>query len=635
MLLYNNPESGFVEGEDHVYSTVDSEFIAHEYGTAAVEIVTIPVDSDGSWHTWFEAPFSEELVVGEYVLVDDLLGPRFDIDLYSDQPGRSDNCRPASGTFEVLEIVWSEGEVLSFHATFSVTCRAGTQPVQGSVSYGIPVDPRGALAGVVEGDPDVAEGEVRLFLAGQSTPASSATPASDGSFEFPDIAAAAYDVEYVSPGAPAQWHGGHVVRQLGEPVVVLPDREADIGLEPTLGAAMWGTVTGESASGFPLMTVSVFDEEARLVETRDASTPAETTYYEFFLEPGGYRVVGEPDAYIDWSSAWHPAATSFSAATAIELTRGDVSRADIYLPGVAQFELTANFDIRHGNAHVELWSDRFTHLTEWHGTRYVSAGPHRLLIYYTDFDNEYLTGVFPQWYPNAPYFRPDLAEPIPLEPGVTTAIEMTLTAFFPDMFDSPYIQDIAWLQMAGVTNGCGGGNYCPDAFVTRGQMAAFLVRALQLTATGDIAFEDDEGSTFEREIEILAHAGITRGCGRPEDHTFCPDDLVTRGQMAAFLVRALGYDHSGTVDFVDDDNSVFEDDIEKLATAGVTRGCASDRFCPDDYVSREHMAVFLHRALGGVLYPVELQSGTSRFLAALETSPWRFGEGRFVGRDAP
>lgn len=81
---------------------------------------------------------------------------------------------------------------------------------------------------------------------------------------------------------------------------------------------------------------------------------------------------------------------------------------------------------------------------------------------------------------------------------------------------------------------------------------------------------------------------------------FCPDDPVTRGQMAALLVRAFDYESpTGTDRFVDDD-SIFEADIEALAAAGITLGCnppANDRFCPADPVTRAQMASFLVRAL--------------------------------------
>ena len=94
---------------------------------------------------------------------------------------------------------------------------------------------------------------------------------------------------------------------------------------------------------------------------------------------------------------------------------------------------------------------------------------------------------------------------------------------------------------------------------------------------------------FFADIGWLGDAGITRGCNPPANTMFCPDHLVTRGQMAAFLVRALGYTDDGGGDlFVDDDGSVFEADIDRLGTAGVTKGCnppTNDKFCPKDYVT--------------------------------------------------
>src|SRR5690606_22143317 len=169
--------------------------------------------------------------------------------------------------------------------------------------------------------------------------------------------------------------------------------------------------------------------------------------------------------------------------------------------------------------------------------------------------------------------------------------------------------EIDWLAEQGITRGCNppdNNRFCPDDPVTRGQMAAFLGRALGLTDPGDTEFIDDDTSVFEGDIERLAAAGITRGCNPPENNRFCPDDPVTRGQMAAFLHRALpDLELGDPTEFVDDDGSVFEDDIEWLAAAGVTRGCnppENNRFCPDDPVTRGQMGAFLYRAIadGGV-----------------------------------
>ena len=170
---------------------------------------------------------------------------------------------------------------------------------------------------------------------------------------------------------------------------------------------------------------------------------------------------------------------------------------------------------------------------------------------------------------------------------------------FADDEESEFEGDIEWLARTGITRGCNPpfqDLFCPDSVVTRGQMAAFLSRALGLESA-DSGFVDTGGSEFGPEIGALARAGITRGCNPPLNDRFCPDAPVTRGQMAAFLTRALGLP-SGPSPFVDDDGSVFEADIAALAASGVTRGCnppTNDRFCADDPVTRAQMAAFLHR----------------------------------------
>ena len=192
---------------------------------------------------------------------------------------------------------------------------------------------------------------------------------------------------------------------------------------------------------------------------------------------------------------------------------------------------------------------------------------------------------------------PQASEPQPPPPPQTNR--------FIDDDGSVFEADIEWLAAKGVTLGCNppvNDRFCPVGIVTRGQMAAFLVRGLGLTASLDDPFIDDDGSVFESSIEKLAAAGITMGCNPPDNNRFCVTDPVTRGQMAAFLVRAIGYTDAGAGDlFRDDDGSIFEHAIDKLATAGVTRGCNppdNDRFCPDDVVTRGQMAAFLRRALG-------------------------------------
>ena len=96
-----------------------------------------------------------------------------------------------------------------------------------------------------------------------------------------------------------------------------------------------------------------------------------------------------------------------------------------------------------------------------------------------------------------------------------------------------------------------------------------LILALVLALGPGGTFVDDNGSVHEGDIEAVAAEGITKGCNPPDNDRFCPDDPVTREQMAAFLVRALGLTAGGGSDFVDV-QGVFAADIDRLATAGVT-----------------------------------------------------------------
>ncbi|MGH8873961.1 MAG: Kelch repeat-containing protein, partial [Acidimicrobiia bacterium] len=125
-------------------------------------------------------------------------------------------------------------------------------------------------------------------------------------------------------------------------------------------------------------------------------------------------------------------------------------------------------------------------------------------------------------------------------------------------------------------------------------------------------FVDAGDSIFEDDINANAEVGITQGCNPPDNDQFCPDDHVTRGQMAAFLRRAFEYPASGIDHFTDDDGSVFEGDINAIAEVGVTKGCnppENTRYCPDDLVLRDQMASFLGRALD--LEPVVLGTTTT------------------------
>jgi hypothetical protein len=191
--------------------------------------------------------------------------------------------------------------------------------------------------------------------------------------------------------------------------------------------------------------------------------------------------------------------------------------------------------------------------------------------------------------------------------SAVATVQVWIYPYFDDVPESNvFFEDVLWLAVQRITQGCNPPDntlFCPTEFVTRGQMAAFLVRARGYVAGGgDDLFVDDNSSVFELDIDRLGTAGVTRGCNPPVNDRYCPGSNVTRGQMAAFLVRAFGLTDLGMDNlFVDDDGSVFESDIDKLGANRVSLGCnppANDQFCPNEYVTRQQMAAFISRAVG-------------------------------------
>jgi len=164
-----------------------------------------------------------------------------------------------------------------------------------------------------------------------------------------------------------------------------------------------------------------------------------------------------------------------------------------------------------------------------------------------------------------------------------------------DWEGSSFGEHVAWMFAEGITSGCAPDLYCTYNSVMREQMAAFLARALDLPPTDEDFFTDDESSSFEVSINRVAAAGISLGCGGTK---YCPKRLVTRGEMAAFLARALDLPPTDEDFFTDDDGTTFELSINRVAEAGITTGCTTTRFCPTANVTRGQMAAFLHRALG-------------------------------------
>ena len=95
----------------------------------------------------------------------------------------------------------------------------------------------------------------------------------------------------------------------------------------------------------------------------------------------------------------------------------------------------------------------------------------------------------------------------------------------------------------------------------------------------------------------MKELAITSGCSIT---TYCPDDTITRGQMAVFTVRALmgnNFPQATTPDFTDVlSTDPFRPFINKMRELGITTGCGPTTYCPVDPVTRGQMAVFIIRA---------------------------------------
>jgi photosystem II stability/assembly factor-like uncharacterized protein len=165
----------------------------------------------------------------------------------------------------------------------------------------------------------------------------------------------------------------------------------------------------------------------------------------------------------------------------------------------------------------------------------------------------------------------------------------------------------------GITAGCATNplQYCPNSTTTRGQMAVFLITAIEgtnnFTYTTTPYFTDVPASNpFFKFIQKLRDLGITSGCSATE---FCPNNPITREEMAVFVIKS----RYGTINFTYPTTPYFTDVppsdpffpfIQKMAQTGITAGCGGGLYCPDQSLTRGQMAVFIITGLLNQLLPV-------------------------------
>ena len=162
--------------------------------------------------------------------------------------------------------------------------------------------------------------------------------------------------------------------------------------------------------------------------------------------------------------------------------------------------------------------------------------------------------------------------------------------------------DIERIAQLGITVGCATDPpmFCPDRPVNRAEMAAFLVRALQVPAPDPTAstFGDvNIGVWYSKYVHAIAGMGIDNGA----DGIWRPTDPLTRREMAYWLVGAFPH-----INPSDNPAGLFPDVqledwhvVEGLYQAGVTKGCSTTSlsYCPNQSVTRGQMASFLVRSL--------------------------------------
>ena len=195
-------------------------------------------------------------------------------------------------------------------------------------------------------------------------------------------------------------------------------------------------------------------------------------------------------------------------------------------------------------------------------------------------------------------------------PDASAPAPDTSTPLFVDVPASYWaFEEIQALGLLGISDGCGGGRFCPDHAVDRAMAAPLLLRAMEgsnyrpPSPTGAV-FDDITPSTpFAAWIEELRLQGITGGCG---DNKYCPEQPLTRAQAAVLVLRAaLGTAYKpppATGDAFDD---VTADTpaaawIEELSRRGLSGGCGGNNFCPNATTTRAQLAALIARAFAYV-----------------------------------
>jgi hypothetical protein len=169
---------------------------------------------------------------------------------------------------------------------------------------------------------------------------------------------------------------------------------------------------------------------------------------------------------------------------------------------------------------------------------------------------------------------------------------------FTDLDQTVHGDAIRLVAEDGITTGYPDGTFRPRDDVRRDQMATFLARALELDPVTPTFPDVAPGPPHGDNIGAIAATDPPITTGYP-DGTYRPMGYVTRGQLATFLAKGLDLP-AGTSTFTDvPEGYVHAEAISALADADppITQGYPDGTFRPNLLVKRDQMAAFLARGI--------------------------------------
>lgn len=428
---------------------------------------------------------------------------------------------------------------------------------------------------------------------------------SDGVFRFdPWFEPATYQLYAMHEGYVTELYGGlHCDRcdvsapQGGTPVVI-SGNEIETGIDFALdrSARITGSVLVPDGGPLDGIEVRLRDLNGAIIERRSAFTSADGSYTLPTVGPGTYFVEawsGMHDRVLYPSTVCY-GACDFASATQITVGLDETRELDFSLRRFTATSVSPSSGAGNDPPSVTISGIalRSDDLAELH------FGQERFELGVSARTTDSVTAFVPPVLPPGSLLDVRLRRA-----GAFYVVSDSKAQFMVDFTDAPasdpFHDFVETIFRAGITAGCGNGNFCTSSPVTRGQMAVFLLaakhgRGYAPPPVTNSRFSDVSGA-FMPWIEQLADEGITGGCSPTQ---FCPGSAVTRAQMAVFLLAAkegMGWTPPPATGLFEDvtTSSGFAPWIEELARRGITAGCGDGKFCPDSAVTRGQMAVFL------------------------------------------